>query len=244
MAVSKTSFLIGGLCLLISVSLHSAVFLLPLPRVNTASDFAVAPAEPEQNSDTEIAVVTLPNESDTAPQTDDAPSETTSPERSQSAVEPPDPTLDNLQPRPSAEPQSADPQSDQSESNQSQRPDDSDDDGGTSQDDDDDPPSPYANFPHLDGVEADSNCLGQENCWRLPGTSLNVVRDLDTRLEQQGYSLESNTRDTGIRVFSVSKDGEFSYYLNVLEMANTSETRYIITEERLPFETLNRLRQG
>lgn len=85
------------------------------------------------------------------------------------------------------------------------------------------PPSPYANFPHLEGAQA--ACEGVADCWRSPVVSSwrSAAGDLQARLESQGYTVNNITGevlsiDSGVRVYAVSKPGEPEYYLNLVSV--------------------------
>lgn len=99
-------------------------------------------------------------------------------------------------------------------------------------------PVPYAHFPHP--AAATAGCQSRDNCWSMPGNSRQVTRDLQTQLEAEGYRLEPQERETGIRVYAVSREGNVEYYLNVIEIAG--ETQYITTEQPMTVDQLNELR--
>jgi len=84
-------------------------------------------------------------------------------------------------------------------------------------------PSPYADFPHLEGAQA--TCPELNDCWRSPVSSSwrSAAGDLQARLESQGYTVSNITGevvsiDSGVRVYAVSKPGEPNYYLNFVSV--------------------------
>lgn len=94
-------------------------------------------------------------------------------------------------------------------------------------------PSPYGDFPHLEGAEA--TCADQPDCWQVPVASWRAgAGDLQSRLEAQGYSLSNVTGevlglDTGVRVYAVSKADQQPYYLNLV--SSGGGLLYTMTEQ-------------
>jgi|GEM_PF-1529361 len=84
-------------------------------------------------------------------------------------------------------------------------------------------PTPYADFPHLEGAEA--TCGGIADCWRSPASSWrSASADLEDRLENAGYTLTNVTGegldvDIGVRVYTVKQEEEVLYYLNLVSVA-------------------------
>jgi hypothetical protein len=104
-------------------------------------------------------------------------------------------------------------------------------------------PTPYANFPHLEGAEA--TCGGVADCWRSPASSWrSASADLEDRLENAGYTLTNVTGevldvDIGVRVYAVKQGEEVSYYLNLVSVAGG--VLYTMTQEPITAEMVNAL---
>ncbi|HEY9734696.1 MAG TPA: hypothetical protein V6D06_00385 [Trichocoleus sp.] len=85
-----------------------------------------------------------------------------------------------------------------------------------------DPPAPYQDFPHLAGATA--GCQGSATCWRSPAASWrSAANELKAQLESQGYTLDDVTErllgdDTGARIYTVNRNGETAYYLNLVSV--------------------------
>jgi len=94
-------------------------------------------------------------------------------------------------------------------------------------------PSPYGDFPHLEGAEA--ACADQPDCWQVPVASWRSgAGDLQSRLEALGYSLSNVTGEvlgveTGVRVYAVSKADQQPYYLNLV--SSGGGLLYTMTEQ-------------
>jgi hypothetical protein len=100
------------------------------------------------------------------------------------------------------------------------------------------PDEPFADFPHVDGVQA--GCNNSLSCWQTAETQWrSVSENLKQNLEAQGYMVEKLelADDTGRSTYQVSKDGETKYYLNLL--STKQGTVYLLTKEQLTLEELN-----
>lgn len=94
-----------------------------------------------------------------------------------------------------------------------------------------------AGIPHLEGAE--SGCYGSADCHFLPGTTVrSVTQELQARLESQGYRLTSSYRDTGLRVYELSREGEPAQFLHIASDNAGRDTFYVLSAQQQTLEEL------
>ncbi|WP_155523779.1 hypothetical protein [Nodosilinea nodulosa] len=225
---------LGLACVVASLAAHGVLLALALPATHQRPDTLAEAPEPEAPAPENVAVTVLPKPvaeevlaepalveaTPAAPPVSPAP-QAAAPATPESAPEPLPQTAAPA-PNPAFEPPPAPPvETEPTE------------------------PSPYANFPHLEGAQ--TTCEGLTDCWRSPVSSSwrGAAGDLQERLEAQGYRVDNVTSevlsvDSGVRVYAVSKPGEADYYLNLVSVQDgvlyTMTTAPITTEQVLALQ--------
>lgn len=95
-----------------------------------------------------------------------------------------------------------------------------------------------AGIPHLEGAKA--GCHGSEDCHFLEGATVrNVTQDLQASLEAQGFRLSESYRDTGLRVYEVSRNDKPPQFLHIASDNAGRDTFYVLSPQ---LQTLEELR--
>lgn len=94
-----------------------------------------------------------------------------------------------------------------------------------------------AGIAHLEGAQ--SGCYGSEDCHFLTGATVrDVTRDLQARLEAQGFLLRESYRDTGLRVYEVYRQDKPPQFLHIVSDNAGRDAFYLLSPQQKTLEEL------
>jgi len=94
-----------------------------------------------------------------------------------------------------------------------------------------------AGIAHLEGAKP--GCHGSEDCHFLAGSTVRTVtQDLQARLEAEGFRLSESYRDTGLRVYEVSRDDKPVQFLHIASDNAGRDAFYLLSPQQKTLEEL------
>ena len=94
-----------------------------------------------------------------------------------------------------------------------------------------------AGIPHLEGAEP--GCHGSLDCHFLEGATVRAVtQDLQGSLEAQGFQWRLSYRDTGLRVYEISREDQPPQFLHIASDNAGRDTFYVLAPQQQTLEEL------